>query len=252
VELPGVGPVWRPADAITGISPDWRPYYDNGQWVHTDNGLFWQSDYTWGDIPFHYGRWIRNPIYGWVWVPDYTWGPAWVFWRHAEEEGAMGWAPLPVGAVFVDGAFVFNGVRVGVDFDFGLGEDYFVFVDGAHFHERYFRLRGREWRYHIERERLHRFYGRSLVRNEFRRDEHGRFVNEGIGRERVDRMTNHRVEHAAMEERHPVGDREKSAQTPTAKGGLGKGGAAPASKVYRPPAPAATPKQGTSQSPKKK
>ena len=238
VELPGIGPVWKPADSIIMASPDWRPYYDNGQWVHTDNGLFWQSDYTWGDIPFHYGRWIITPTYGWVWVPDYTWGPAWVFWRHDEDGGAVGWAPLPVGAVFVDGVFVFNGVHVAADFDFGLGENYFVFVDGAHFHERYFRLRGREWRYHIDRERLHGFYGRSVIRNDFRRDDHGRFVNEGIGRDRIDRMTNHRLEEAKMEERHPVGDREKAAQQPGAGGERGGAKSAP-SKVFRPPAASA-------------
>jgi len=37
---------WRPDRAIAA-NPDWRPYYDNGQWTHTDNGLFWQSDYSW-------------------------------------------------------------------------------------------------------------------------------------------------------------------------------------------------------------
>ena len=53
---------WRP-DAAIAANPDWRPYYDMGQWVQTDNGLFWQSDYTWGDIPFHYGRWVLNPVW---------------------------------------------------------------------------------------------------------------------------------------------------------------------------------------------
>ena len=95
VEVSGMGQVWKPSDAITGISPNWRPYYDNGQWVHTDNGLFWQSDYTWGDIPFHYGRWSHNAEYGWVWAPDYTWGPSWVCWRQAEEGSAIGWASSP-------------------------------------------------------------------------------------------------------------------------------------------------------------
>src|SRR5271156_6037978 len=71
---------WRP-DAAIRANPDWRPYYDLGQWVQTDNGLFWKSDYVWGDIPFHYGRWVLDPTQGWLWLPDYTWGPAWVFWR---------------------------------------------------------------------------------------------------------------------------------------------------------------------------
>lgn len=210
LELPGIGMVWKPSNAVIAASPGWRPYYDNGQWVQTENGLFWQSDYTWGDIPFHYGRWILNPVYGWVWAPDYVWGPAWVFWRHAEADAAVGWAPLPVGAVFVDGGFMYNGVRVGVDFEFGLHEDCFVFVEGGHFHERFFRLRGREWHYHIEHERLHGFYGRSVIRNEFHRDEHGRFVNNGIGHDRMEHLNPH-VERAHFEERHPVGDRERAA-----------------------------------------
>ena len=211
ISLPGVGMVWKPADAVIAASPGWRPYYDNGQWVQTDNGLFWQSDYTWGDIPFHYGRWIQNPVYGWLWAPDYVWGPAWVFWRHAEADEAVGWAPLPFGAVFVEGGFLFNGVRVGLDFDFGLHEDCFVFVDGGHFHERFFRLRGREWRYHVDHDRMHGFYGHSVIRNEFHRDEHGRFVNNGIGRERLEHLNNH-VERAHFEERHPLGDRDRAAR----------------------------------------
>src|SRR5208282_5383297 len=128
VEVGGVQ-YWRP-DAAVQANPDWRPYYDMGKWIQTEeNGLFWQSDYQWGDIPFHYGRWVRDPAMGWLWAPDYTWGPAWVFWRHAETDNAVGWAPLPVGAVFVDGVFRFNGVVVAADFDFGLGEGVYTFVD---------------------------------------------------------------------------------------------------------------------------
>ena len=250
IEVPGMGWVWRPADAVIQASPSWRPYYDNGQWIQTDNGLFWQSDYRWGDIPFHYGRWVLNPTYGWIWVPDYIWGPAWVFWRHAEADGAVGWAPLPYGAVYVDGGFLWHGARVGVDFEFGLGEGCFVFVEGGHFHERFWRLRGREWRWHVAHERLHACYGRSVVRNEFRRDEHGRFVNNGIGHDRLARMNPH-IEQAKFEERHPVGDREKIAQRSepahggaaeahkVSEGAANKSESHEASKVYRPPAPAA-------------
>jgi hypothetical protein len=265
IELPGYGWVWRPSDMVLAASPEWRPYYDNGQWVQTENGLYWQSDYTWGDIPFHYGRWILDGRFGWVWVPDYVWGPAWVFWRHDEDDGAVGWAALPPGAVFVDGVFFFHGARVGLDFDFGLGEDCFVFVDGIHFHERFFRLRGHEWRYHIGHDRMHGFYHHSVIRNEFRRDEHGRFVNDGIGRDRLAHMDPH-LEHANFEERHPVGDREHAAaarpgaesrpQAGHPEAGHPEAGhpeaghpeaaahtAAPAapSKVFRPPTPAASP-----------
>ena len=40
---------------------------------------------------------------------------------------------------------MFNGVRVGVDFDFGLGEACFTFVGHDHFHEGFFRMRDREY-----------------------------------------------------------------------------------------------------------
>src|ERR1700722_5471277 len=43
VQVPCYGMCWRP-DAPLGANPDWRPYYDMGQWVYTDNGWFWQSD----------------------------------------------------------------------------------------------------------------------------------------------------------------------------------------------------------------
>ena len=260
VEVEGVL-YWRP-DAALRANPDWRPYYDMGQWTLTDNGLFWQSEYTWGDIPFHYGRWVRHPVMGWLWAPDYTWGPAWVFWRHGEVDAAIGWAPLPVGAVFVDGGFMFNGVRVGVDYEFGLGEGVFVFVGCDHFHERFFRLRGREYAWHIHGERFHDFYRRSVVRNEFRRDEHGRFVNGGIGRERLERVTHGRVEHARFEERRPVGDRERlnapkgehPTGQPVAKPSATTAPTAPASRVFRPPATQntapATPKPAPGSAPK--
>jgi hypothetical protein len=244
---------WRPDNAIAA-NPDWRPYYDNGKWVQTDNGLFWQSDYGWGDIPFHYGRWVRDPAQGWLWAPDYTWGPSWVFWRHAEADVSIGWAPLPPGSDFVDGALMFNGAAVALDYDFGLHEDSFTFVDYDHFHERYFRLRGREYLHHIDADRRREFYRRSVIRNEFRRDEHGRFVNNGIGRDRVEHLT--KVEHSRFEERSPVGDRDKlatqrtetagarsgaSAKAAAPKAGAAKPGtakaAAPVSKVFRPSAP---------------
>ena len=261
VQVEGYGWCWRPDTAINA-NPDWRPYYDMGQWVYTENGWFWQSDYTWGDIPFHYGNWIRDPNYGWLWVPGYTWGPAWVFWRQAEVDGCIGWAPLPPGAVFVDGGWIFHGVRVGVDFDFGLGADFFVFVGYDHFHDGFFRMRGHEYRFHVPRERVRGFYGRTVLRNEFRRDEHGRLVNDGIGRDRVERLTNHREVAAHFEERNPVGDRNRlNAQRteearrqvgqqvgkPGEQGHeqLGKPGGqrmapVPVNKVFRPPTPTKT------------
>jgi hypothetical protein len=209
VQVPGYGLCWYPNLAIAA-NPDWRPYYDMGHWVQTDNGLFWASDYTWGDIPFHYGRWIIQPGYGWLWVPDYTWGPAWVCWRQADADGCIGWAPLPVGAVFVGGAWTFGGVRIDVaTCDFGLGVNFFVFVGCDHFHESFFRMRGHEWAYHVPPQRVHDFYRRSIIHNDFHRDEHGRFVNDGIGHQRMEQLTHNRIEQAHFQERNPVGDRDR-------------------------------------------
>ena len=53
------GNVWVPS----GMPPDWHPY-SYGQWVYTDAGWYWQSNYSWGWLPFHYGRWQRSPEYG--------------------------------------------------------------------------------------------------------------------------------------------------------------------------------------------
>jgi hypothetical protein len=132
-----------------------------------------------------------------------------VFWRHDEVDGCIGWAPLPPGAVFFEGGFRYRGAVVGLDFDFGLGEACFTFVSYDHFHERFVRMRGREWAGHIDHERLHGFYAHSQVRNDFHRDDHGRFVNNGIGRDRVEHLTH--VEHSNFQERNPVGDRNRMA-----------------------------------------
>jgi hypothetical protein len=242
VQVAGYGWCWHP-DAAINLNPDFRPYYDNGQWVYTENGWFWQSNYTWGDIPFHYGNWIIDPTYGWLWVPGYTWGPAWVFWRQAEADGCIGWAPLPPGAVFVDGGWMFHGVRYGVDFDFGLGANFFVFVGYDHFHDGFFRMRGHEYAFHVPRERVREVYGRSVLRNEFRRDAYGRLVNDGIGRDRIERLTNHREEVARFDERNPVGDRARL-NTPRPEQSVGRPGEPgheQVGRVFRPPTPESNP-----------
>ncbi|MEO8855153.1 MAG: DUF6600 domain-containing protein [Ginsengibacter sp.] len=71
---------------------NFRPYYTNGQWVYTNYGWTWTSNYNWGWAPFHYGRWINDMMYGWMWIPGYEWAPAWVSWRGGGNY--YGWAPL--------------------------------------------------------------------------------------------------------------------------------------------------------------
>jgi hypothetical protein len=188
VDVPGYGRCWQPSELPDG----WRPYYDSGHWVYTDAGLYWQSDYPWGAIPFHYGRWAwAGDDYHWVWVPGYEYAPAWVFWRHCD--GYLGWAPLPYGAVFVGGGWTYGGRRFGVDYDFGFGPRFFVFVDHQHFWEHDYHpfvLRGGE------RDRIYRI----SVINRVRLDEHGRFGHEGLDREHLERFTGRKVDVVRHEE----------------------------------------------------
>jgi hypothetical protein len=182
VDVPGDGPCWRPA--ILTSNPDWRPYYDGGHWVYTDDGWYWQSDYPWGGVVFHYGRWRLNPHYGWVWVPGYNWGPSWVSWRYGG--GYMGWAPLPPEARFEVGVgLTFHG-RVGVDLDFGLGAGLFTFVGYDHFWEHDFH----HWI--VPHDRIDFVFRGTRLSNDFRMV-NGHFVNEGIGRDRVGALTHHEV-----------------------------------------------------------
>jgi hypothetical protein len=175
INVPGYGECWQPY----GIAYGWRPYYDNGYWVYTDAGLYWQSDYAWGTIPFHYGRWAYAGGYGWVWAPAYEYGPAWVFWRHSGDY--VGWAPLPYGAVYVDGGWGWHGHRYAAEFDFGFGPSFFIFVGSGHLWEHdyhHYTLRGDEF---------HTVFRASAI-NGFHND-HGRFVYEGLDREHLERMT---------------------------------------------------------------
>ena len=72
--------------------PDFQPYATNGNWIYTDAGWTWASNYNWGWAPFHYGRWFYENGYGWMWVPGNEWAPAWVSWRGGGDY--YGWAPL--------------------------------------------------------------------------------------------------------------------------------------------------------------
>jgi len=180
-DVPGYGLCWRPS--VTAADPYWRPYCDQGHWAYTAEGWLWQSDYPWGDIVFHYGRWYRDS-YGWVWVPGYDWAPAWVCWRQAE--GYCGWAPLPPGAVFKPGIGLWFGGHLAVDVDFGLGVDAFVFVPYDRFWDHNLHA------FLLPHERLVIVFGRSEIRNGYR-VEHGRFVVEGLGRERMVILTHHEI-----------------------------------------------------------
>ncbi|MBV8329892.1 MAG: hypothetical protein JOZ61_05425 [Verrucomicrobia bacterium] len=86
------GYVWQPN--VAESTPDWRPYAD-GHWVWTDRGWYWDSDEDFGWATYHYGRWLFLDQVGWIWVPGSQWAPAWVSWRHTDDDDYVGWAPLP-------------------------------------------------------------------------------------------------------------------------------------------------------------
>jgi hypothetical protein len=122
----GLGYCWQPA--VYAVDHSWQPYGDRGRWMSTASGWYWQSDYSWGWAPFHYGRWYRQKGTGWVWAPDRTWAPAWVSWRQSAEYA--GWAPLPPSAKFVAGVggFKFGKDFVGQNFEFGLTARRYIFI----------------------------------------------------------------------------------------------------------------------------
>ena len=84
---PEYGYVWMP-----NAGPEFKPYATNGNWVYTEDGWTWASNYPWGWAAFHYGRWFYEEGYGWMWIPGSEWAPAWVSWRQSPEY--FGWAPL--------------------------------------------------------------------------------------------------------------------------------------------------------------
>ena len=200
IQVEGYGWCWRPTEAY--VNPEWRPYGDRGHWIYTESGWYWQSEYAWGDTAFHYGRWARDARYGWLWIPDYTWAPAWVCWRHTE--GYCGWAPLPPAARFEAGVgLVFNGRGgVGVELDFGLRDEHFIFVGYDHFWERDFH------RYMVPRSRVGVIFRGSHVMNNYRVVNH-HLVVEGIGRDRIATYTHRKVEvvaapHGRFDEHRPA------------------------------------------------
>jgi len=92
------GEVWVPDN----VPEDFHPYSTNGRWIYTQEyGSVWATDYEWGDITFHYGRWVNDPADGWLWIPGYIWSPGWVVWR--ANNRYLGWMPLPPDDDFLRG-----------------------------------------------------------------------------------------------------------------------------------------------------
>jgi len=171
IMIDGYGWCWQPTVVV--IHAGWHPYCHHGRWLYSDWGWYWQSDYTWGRIVFHYGRWFRHPRWGWCWWPDRVWAPAWVVWRYTDYY--CGWAPLPpfTGYSTVWGMTYF-GVGVGINFDFGLHVDHYTYVPWHRFGHH------RPDRYRIHHERIRHVHDRAVVVNDFAYGDRHMMRNRGI------------------------------------------------------------------------
>jgi hypothetical protein len=169
VEVAGYGRCWRP----TAVAYDatWQPYCDRGQWVYTDCGWYWNSDYSWG-VTFHYGRWFRSANYGWCWWPDTVWAPSWVTWRSSGDY--CGWAPLPPYTAYQPGiGFTYHGGNVSVGFGFGLNANCFTFVSLGHFCEPHPR------NYCVPPQQITQIYNQTTIINNY--NSHNRtIINNGV------------------------------------------------------------------------
>jgi uncharacterized protein DUF6600 len=109
MEDPVYGRVWVPRRNVVGH--DFAPYASGGHWELTaDDEWLWVSDYPFGWVTFHYGRWAwLSGGASWGWVPGYRYAPAWVDFR-VGSAGYVGWGPLAPYSVWRHGSYVSLGV----------------------------------------------------------------------------------------------------------------------------------------------
>ncbi|MCL5097174.1 MAG: hypothetical protein M1608_06560 [Candidatus Omnitrophica bacterium] len=194
IDLPEYGWCWQPT--VEQLDPYWNPYCDRGRWLYTDSGWYWQSDYSWGWAPFHYGRWFRYPRCGWVWYPDTCWGPSWVVWRRSPLY--CGWAPLPPGAWFNGVGLTFYGAGISAGFGFGLGADCFSFVSYRYFSD---------WNWREHRLPFHKVkscFDQTTVINHYFRGPNHSIINEGISREHISSLSRNEIRKVNLRELPPA------------------------------------------------
>jgi len=171
VNVEGYGTCWQPT--VTVMNTAWRPYCDGGRWLYTDCGWYWQSDYAWGGVAFHYGRWFYAPRQGWCWWPNTVWGPSWVTWRSAS--AYCGWAPLPPYSYYNAGVgFTYYGNNVNVSFGFGLGAGCYTFVPWNGF------CQSRPWAYAVPPHHVGPIYHESTVVNHVALGPRHAMINHGF------------------------------------------------------------------------
>jgi len=169
------GRVWQPYE----YDRDWNPYYD-GQWVYSDYGWTWVSDYRWGAIPYHYGTWYADARYGWVWVPGTVWAPSWVMFRTGPDY--IGWCPVS------------PRFTVGASYRYGEPRyDQFVYVSSRDFTSR--RIRGAA----IRDGRRGAIYNNTRIVNNIR-IENNVVVNRGPDVRSIERASGRQVRRYRIEE----------------------------------------------------
>jgi hypothetical protein len=179
VNYPPYGYVWMPK----GLGPHWHPYV-HGRWIWTDYGWTWVSKYSWGWLPFHYGRWGRDVRLGWFWVPDVNWAPAWVIWRFSDIY--IGWAPVPPDIPF----------RSGHGYDWRnrhIDERLWIFVEGRHFHQ------GRLNNWIIPRERYRTIINITVLGDQVTVRNH-MIINNGLSPQQVERISGRPVTKVKLKE----------------------------------------------------
>jgi len=65
-EWDGLVYIWKPRLMMKGETVFKR------QVIYTTDGWMWVSNYNWGWACYHYGRWWKSQLYGWVWMPGYV------------------------------------------------------------------------------------------------------------------------------------------------------------------------------------
>ena len=197
VDIAPYGLCWQPSVAV--IDTSWRPYGNRGRWLHTDVGWYWQSDYSWGWAPFHYGRWHRHTRFGWVWTPGSTWGPAWVSWRRSN--AYCGWAPLPPVARYRSGfGFSYLNTSVGVHFDWGLSAFDYCYLPLRRFHTHH------PHRHFLPRHSVRSVHNGTRVINDHHRDRSRNLVNRGVPRDEIAKLTRSEIRRVRIADR-PAGSR---------------------------------------------
>ncbi|MFZ9855034.1 MAG: DUF6600 domain-containing protein [Limisphaerales bacterium] len=189
VTVPTYGYVWQPTCAVA--TPGWRPYWNNGCWAWSDAGWYWNSYYSWGWAPFHYGNWVQTPSCGWCWVPGSTWAPSWVTFRYGG--GYCGWAPLPPGCGFSTGVgLTWSGSGISVGFSFGFGATDYCWTPAASF------TAANCWTYGVPRSQVNEVYQNSTVINNYVTGNNNTIVNGGIAPTTITQHTRSEIRKVAL------------------------------------------------------